>query len=84
MSNASSALGLTKDKEWAWRITEDEGKQFARLLKTFNEKDVARDSVDIVYVSDEAISAVVGTALSVPLKKFGIKHGEPVAILQEL
>jgi len=29
MSNASSAPGLTKDKEWAWRITEDEGKQFA-------------------------------------------------------
>ena len=81
MSNASSAPGLTKDKEWAWRITEDEGKQFARLLKTFNEKDVARDSVDIVYVSDEAISAVVGTKLyPFLLKKFGIKHGEPVAI----
>ena len=51
-----SAPGLTKDKEWAWRITEDEGKQFARLLKTFQEMDVPRKSVDIVYVSDEAIS----------------------------
>jgi branched-chain amino acid transport system substrate-binding protein len=81
MSNASSAPGLTKDKEWAWRITEDEGKQFARLLKTFTEKDVARKSVDIVYVSDEAISAVVGTKLyPFLLKKFGIAHGEPVAI----
>lgn len=81
MSNASSAPGLTDGKEWAWRITEDEGKQFARLLKTFKEMDVPRDSVDIVYVSDEAISAVVGTKLyPFLLKKFGIQHGEPVAI----
>ena len=81
MSNASSAPGLTKDKEWAWRITEDEGKQFARLLKTFQEMDVPRKSVDIVYVSDEAISAVVGEKLyPFLLKKFGIEHGKPVAI----
>ncbi len=81
MSNASSAPGLTKDKEWAWRITEDEGKQFARLLTTFQEMDVPRKSVDIVYVSDEAISAVVGEKLyPFLLKKFGIEHGKPVAI----
>ncbi len=81
MSNASSAPGLTDGKEWAWRITEDEGKQFARLLKTFKKMDVPRSSVDIVYVSDEAISAVVGTKLyPFLLKKFGIKHGKPVAI----
>ena len=81
MSNASSAPGLTDGKEWAWRITEDEGKQFARLLTTFKKMDVPRSSVDIVYVSDEAISAVVGTKLyPFLLKKFGIKHGKPVAI----
>jgi branched-chain amino acid transport system substrate-binding protein len=81
MSNASSAPGLTKDKEWAWRITEDEGKQFARLLTTFKKMDVPRNSVEIVYVSDEAISAVVGEKLyPFLLDKFGIKHGKPVAI----
>jgi branched-chain amino acid transport system substrate-binding protein len=81
MSNASSAPGLTKDKEWAWRITEDEGKQFARLLTTFEKMDVPRKSVDIVFVSDEAISAVVGEKLyPFLLKKFGINHGKPVAI----
>ena len=81
MSNASSAPGLTDGLEWGWRITEDEGKQFARLLTTFKKMDVPRSSVDIVYVSDEAISAVVGTKLyPFLLKKFGIKHGKPVAI----
>ena len=81
MSNASSAPGLTKDKEWAWRITEDEGKQFARLLTTFKKMDYPTESVDIVYVSDEAISAVVGEKLyPFLLKKFGINHGKPVAI----
>ena len=61
ISTASSAPGLTDGKDWAWRLTEDEGKQFARLLKTLTKMDVPRSKVDIVYVSDEAISAVVGT-----------------------
>ncbi|MDA9930534.1 ABC transporter substrate-binding protein [Alphaproteobacteria bacterium] len=81
MSNASSAPGLTDGKEWAWRITEDEGKQFSRLLKTLTKMDVPRNKVDIVYVSDEAISAVVGKFLyPALLKAFDIEHGEPVAI----
>ena len=32
--NAATAPGLTKDRKWAFRVTEDEGKQFGRLLKT--------------------------------------------------
>ena len=81
MSNASSAPGLTDGKEWAWRITEDEGKQFSRLLKTLTKLDVPRKKVDIVYVSDEAISGVVGKMLyPALLKAFKIEHGEPVAI----
>ena len=81
ISTASSAPGLTDGKEWAWRLTEDEGKQFARLLKTLTKMDVPRSKVDIVYVSDEAISAVVGTKLYPALfKAFNIEHGEPVAI----
>jgi branched-chain amino acid transport system substrate-binding protein len=81
MSNASSAPGLTDGKEWAWRLTEDEGKQFARLLKTLQQRDVPRAKAEIVYVSDERIANVVGTKLYPALMgKFGISHGEPVAI----
>jgi branched-chain amino acid transport system substrate-binding protein len=81
MSNASSAPGLTDGKEWAWRLTEDEGKQFARLLTTLQERDVPREKAEIVYVSDERIANIVGTKLYPALMaKFGIAHGEPVAI----
>lgn len=81
MSNASSAPGLTDGKDWAWRLTEDEGKQFARLLKTLQDRDVPRAKAEIVYVSDERIANVVGTKLYPALMgKFGINHGEPVAI----
>ena len=81
MSNASSAPGLTDGKEWAWRLTEDEGKQFTRLLTTLEEIDAPRASAEIVYVSDERIANVVGTKLYPALMgKFGIPHGEPVAI----
>lgn len=81
MSNASSAPGLTDGKDWAWRITEDEGKQFTRLLATLEKLDVPRASAEIVYVSDERIANIVGTRLyPALLSKFGIPHGEPVAI----
>ena len=81
MSNASSAPGLTDGKEWAWRITEDEGKQFTRLMETLKAIDAPRASAEIVYVSDERIANVVGTALYPALfKAYGIPHGEPVAI----
>jgi branched-chain amino acid transport system substrate-binding protein len=81
MSNASSAPGLTDGKEWAWRITEDEDKQFSRLLKTLAEMDVPRASAEIVYVADEAIANVVGTRLyPALLNAAGIPTGEPVAV----
>lgn len=81
MSNASSAPGMTDGMEWAWRITEDEGKQFTRLMKTLAAEDFPRASAEIVYVADERIANVVGTALyPALLKAFEIPHGEPVAI----
>ncbi|MEO1104046.1 MAG: ABC transporter substrate-binding protein, partial [Pseudomonadota bacterium] len=81
MSNASSAPGLTDGKEWAWRITEDEGKQFTRLLKSMEAMDWPRETAEIVYVSDERVANIVGTRLyPALLEKFGISHGEPVAI----
>lgn len=84
MSNASSAPGLTDGKEWAWRITEDEAKQFSRLLTTLQELDVPRARAEIVYVSDERIANIVGTRLyPAIMDRFGIPHGEPVAITYE-
>ena len=81
ISNASSAPGLTKGKKWAWRLTEDEGKQFARLLKTFDKLDLPRKTAEIIYVSDERVANIVGTKIYPALmKKFGIIPGEPVAI----
>ncbi len=59
--NAASAPGLTKDRKWAFRITEDEGKQFARLLRTMAAKGgVTNRTAAVMYPSDE----FVGKALS--------------------
>ncbi len=59
--NAASAPGLTKDRKWAFRITEDEGKQFARLLRTMAAKGgVTNKTAAVMYPSDE----FVGKALS--------------------
>ena len=59
--NSATAPGLTKDKKWAWRVIEDEGKQFARLLKTLETKKIVKEKTAVViYPSDE----FVGKALS--------------------
>ena len=54
--NAASAPGLTKGRTWAFRVTEDEGKQFARLLKTMGEKGgVSNRTAAVMYPSDEFV-----------------------------
>lgn len=61
MPNAASAPGLTKDRKWAYRMTEDEGKQFGRLLKTLAEKKLIKEkTAAVMYPSDE----FVGKALA--------------------
>jgi branched-chain amino acid transport system substrate-binding protein len=61
MSNSATAPGLTKDRQWAFRLTEDEGRQFSRLLKTLADKNVIREKTAVViYPSDE----FVGKALA--------------------
>ena len=61
MPNAASAPGLTKDRRWAYRLTEDEGRQFARLLKTLTDKNLFRErTAAVMYPSDE----VVGRSLA--------------------
>ncbi len=77
--NASSAPGLTKGKSYAFRLTEDEAKQFNRLLKSMKKKGVAMGRTEIFYVTDERISKIVGTLLMPALmKKFGMSTGKPI------
>lgn len=61
MPNSATAPGLTKDKKWAWRLVEDEGKQFARLLKSLETKQLVKEKTSaVIFPSDE----FVGKALS--------------------
>ncbi|MBI4293570.1 MAG: ABC transporter substrate-binding protein [Betaproteobacteria bacterium] len=64
--NSATAPGLTKEMKWAWRVIEDEGKQFARLLKTLESKKLVKQKTAVViYPSDE----FVGKALSAWMPK---------------
>ena len=58
--NASSGPGLTKGYTYAWRLTEMEGVQFARVLKTLKKKKIDISKAEIVYISDEYVSSLVG------------------------
>jgi branched-chain amino acid transport system substrate-binding protein len=54
--NAASAPGLTRNLKWAFRVTEDEGKQFARLLKTMGEKGgITNRTAAVMFPSDEFV-----------------------------
>ena len=56
MPNAASAPALTKDRKFAFRLTEDEGRQFERLLKTLGDKNLIKDkSAAVMYPSDEFV-----------------------------
>lgn len=78
--NASSAPGLTKGKSYAFRLTEDENKQFARLLTTMKRKNIPANNASILYVADERIAKIVGKfIMGGQFKKFGVKAGEPIA-----
>jgi branched-chain amino acid transport system substrate-binding protein len=70
--NSATAPGLTKDKQWAWRVIEDEGKQFTRLLRTLEAKKLVKEKTAVViYPSDE----FVGKALSAWMPKLLEAHG---------
>lgn len=54
--NSATAPGLTQGKKWAWRVVEDEGKQFARLLKSLETRKLVREKTAVViYPSDEFV-----------------------------
>ena len=79
--NASSGPGLTKGYTYAWRLTEWEGVQFARVLKTLKKKEIDISKAEIVYISDEYVSSLVGKFVYPGLfKAFKVKHGKPVTL----
>lgn len=74
MPTSASAPGITEGKKYAWRLTEDERKQFGRLLKSIKAKGIKADSAAIVYISEEVVSNSAGTKLyPVLLEEAGIK-----------
>jgi branched-chain amino acid transport system substrate-binding protein len=80
MPNAASQPGLTGDFSYAWRLTEDEGKQFGRLLASLTNRGVPARKAEILYISDERISNVTATALyPALLRARGIEFGEPIS-----
>lgn len=78
---AASAPGITEGRKYAWRLTEDEHKQFGRLLKALKASGAKADTAEIVYISEEVVSNTAGTKVYPPLLQAnGIKHGDPIAI----
>ena len=79
--NASSGPGLTKGYKYAWRLTESEGVQFARVLKSLKKKGVDISKAEIMYISDEYVSSLVGKFVYPGLfKAFNVKHGKAVTL----
>jgi branched-chain amino acid transport system substrate-binding protein len=80
VSTSSSAPGLTGSNTYAWRMTEDEGKQFGRLLTSLSRKNIPTARAEIIYISDERVSAITATQFYPPLlRERNIAFGEPVS-----
>jgi branched-chain amino acid transport system substrate-binding protein len=78
MPNAASAPGLTKDRRWAFRLTEDEGRQFDRLLKTLSDKNlIAQKSAVVMYPSDEFVGKALAGWMPKSLEAAGWKQVIP-------
>ena len=76
--NSATAPGLTKDKIWAWRVIEDEGKQFARLLKTLETRKLVKEKTSVViYPSDEFVGKALAEWMPKLLESGGWKQVIP-------
>ena len=81
MPTSASAPGLTDGRTYGWRLTEDETKQFGRLLKSIKANGIKADTAEIVYISEEVVSNAAGTKLyPALLAQAGITHGTPIAV----
>ncbi len=78
--NSATQPNLTGNNTYAWRLTEDEGKQFGRLLTTLQRKNIPASRAEIIYVSDERISNVTATQFyPALLRARNIAFGDPVS-----
>jgi len=81
MPGAASLPGLSKGKKYLFRLAQDEGVQFDRMLQTLEKRNIPAKNVGIIYVSDEAVDADAGTRVYPQLMdKHGIKHDNVVSI----
>ncbi len=81
MPNAASTPGLTNNRKYGWRLTEDESKQFTRMLTSLKKHGVKLDKAEIIYISEEVVSNASGTKLYPAIfDKMGIKYGPPLAV----
>jgi hypothetical protein len=81
MPTSASAPGLTDGRKYGWRLTEDEFKQFGRLLKSLKANGIKAETAEIVYISEEVVSNAAGTKLyPALLKENGITHGDPIPV----
>ncbi len=72
--NASSAPKLADRFSYAYRMTENEGLQFNRVLVTLKQKGMAIGSAAILYGTDDVVSKAVGLFIMKPLfAKNGVK-----------
>lgn len=80
ISNSASQPGLTGNFSYAWRLTEDEGKQFGRLLTSLTRRGVPASRAEIMFISDERISNITATQFYPGLLRArNISFGEPVS-----
>ncbi|WP_431281532.1 ABC transporter substrate-binding protein [Humitalea sp. 24SJ18S-53] len=78
--NSATQPNLTGNFTYAWRLTEDEGKQFGRLLTSLERKQIPMSRAEIIYVSDERISNITATMFYPGLLRArNVTFGEPVS-----
>ena len=81
MPTSSSAPGLTDNRRYGWRMTEDEAKQFGRLLASMKKAGMKMDTAEIVYISEEVISNAAGKKLyPALLEQAGVAFGDPIPV----
>jgi branched-chain amino acid transport system substrate-binding protein len=81
MPGAASVPGLSDGKKYLFRLAQDEGIQFDRMLRALKIHNIPVDDVGIVYISDEAVDADAGKRVYPQLMdKYGIKHDNTVSI----
>lgn len=65
--NASSAPKLADKFSYAYRLTESEFIQFDRLIKTLKKRNAVKDSIAILYGTDDVVSKAVGMYIMKPI-----------------